>query len=134
MLKYLLDTNACIVYLKYSQSKVWRKLHSIPKSTVAVCSVVKYELFFGSMKSQNPAQSFLIQETFLNQFESLPFDDRSARLAAEIRADLGAKGQIIGAYDIQIAAIALVSDLTLVTHNVSEFARVANLKFEDWES
>jgi len=33
-----------------------------------------------------------------------------------------------------IAAIARAHDLTLVTHNNSEFSRVAGLRMEDWES
>jgi tRNA(fMet)-specific endonuclease VapC len=40
----------------------------------------------------------------------------------------------IGPYDKQIAAIALVHGLTVVTHNVREFGRVAGLTFEDWEA
>jgi len=47
---------------------------------------------------------------------------------------LEASGTPIGAYDLQIAAIALANDLTLVTHNVREFSRVADLKVEDWET
>lgn len=50
-LKYLLDTNACIVYIRNSQSGVRRKLESLPKSEIAVCSIVKAEMFYGSMKS-----------------------------------------------------------------------------------
>ena len=40
----------------------------------------------------------------------------------------------IGAYDLQIAAIALSHGLTLVTHNVQEFSRVSDLLWEDWEA
>ena len=39
----------------------------------------------------------------------------------------------IGPYDLQIAVIALVNDVILVTHNTCEFARVKSLKIEDWE-
>jgi len=41
-------------------------------------------------------------------------------------------GTPIGAYDYQIAAIALANNLILVTHNTKEFQRVPNL--EDWEN
>lgn len=34
---------------------------------------------------------------------------------------------------MQIAAIALLHNLTLVTHNIREFSRIPNLKLEDWE-
>ena len=57
LLKYLLDTNACIVYMRNAQSGVRRKLESLPKSEVAVCSIVKAEMFYGSMKSENPNKS-----------------------------------------------------------------------------
>jgi tRNA(fMet)-specific endonuclease VapC len=33
-----------------------------------------------------------------------------------------------------IAATARANDLTLVTHNVSEFSRVSGLRIEDWEA
>lgn len=32
-----------------------------------------------------------------------------------------------------IAAIALASGLTLVTHNCAEFLRISTLRVEDWE-
>ncbi len=132
-LKYLLDTNACIVYIRNSQSGVRHKLELLPKSEIAVCSIVKAEMFYGSMKSQNPKGSLAVQQKFFKQFNSLPFDDEAALIFGEIRADLAKKGMLIGAYDLQIAAIALANDLTLITHNTKEFGRIGNLKIEDWE-
>jgi len=132
-LKYLLDTNACIVYIRNSQSGVRHKLELLPKSETAICSIVKAEMFYGSMKSQNPKGSLAVQQKFFKQFNSLPFDDEAALIFGEIRADLAKKGMLIGAYDLQIAAIALANDLTLITHNTKEFGRIGNLKIEDWE-
>lgn len=43
-------------------------------------------------------------------------------------------GRASGPNDLLIAAIALVQELTLVTHNVSEFGRVRGLRLEDWEA
>lgn len=40
----------------------------------------------------------------------------------------------MGPHDLQIAAIALQHELTLVTHNSREFNRVAGLKLDDWEA
>jgi len=50
-----------------------------------------------------------------------------------IRATLEKAGTPIGPYDMQIAAVALALDLTLVTHNTREFGRISSLKIEDWE-
>jgi tRNA(fMet)-specific endonuclease VapC len=36
-------------------------------------------------------------------------------------------------HDLQIAAIALANELTLVTHNTREFSRIQGIKLEDWE-
>jgi len=53
---------------------------------------------------------------------------------ARIRNAVERAGQRIGAHDLEFAAIALARGLTVVTHNVSEFARVPGLLWEDWES
>jgi len=130
---YLLDTNVCIVYLKGQNSHLKQKLDNILLSEIAVCSVVKGELFYGSLLSANPERNLRLQQEFLSQFLSLPFDDQSAVVFGEIRAQLAAKGTPIGAYDLQIAAIALANNLILVTHNTKEFSRIPQLQLEDWE-
>ena len=132
-MRFLLDTNACIVYLNRPMSAVMQRLESLSPADIVVCSVVKAELFYGAMRSNNPTRTLTLQEAFLNNFVSLPFDDRAARIFGTIRAELGTLGTPIGPYDLQIAAIALVNNLTLVTHNIREFSRVSGLVIEDWE-
>jgi tRNA(fMet)-specific endonuclease VapC len=64
----------------------------------------------------------------------LPFDDRSAREYAAIRADLAMAGTPIGPNDLMIAAIARSQGLTLVTNNTAEFSRVLGLSVADWQT
>jgi len=132
-MNFLFDTNACIAYLNNYLSPIRRKLEQLSPSQVFVCSVVKAELFYGAMKSQNPAKTLAKQELFLNQFVSLPFDDEAAKIFGEIRAYLARLGKPIGPYDMQIAAIALAHNVILVTHNTREFSRIPDLQIEDWE-
>ncbi|MFM6527514.1 MAG: PIN domain-containing protein, partial [Dolichospermum sp.] len=99
----------------------------------AVCSVVKLELFYGAMRSDNPDQIWAKVKRFLEVFISLPLDDISALNAGKIRAQLANLGTPIGYNDLLIASIALSHDLILVTHNTKEFLRVEGLKIEDWE-
>jgi tRNA(fMet)-specific endonuclease VapC len=132
-LVYLLDTNVCIMYLKGRSLSINHHLDNLEPEKVAVCSVVKAELFYGSRRSNNPGKALKIQKSFLQQFVSLPFDDSCAEVYGQIRADLAKTGTPIGLNDLQIAAIALVNNLILVTHNVREFGRIDGLKFEDWE-
>nr|HMN28999.1 VapC toxin family PIN domain ribonuclease [Caldilineaceae bacterium] len=61
-------------------------------------------------------------------------DDAAAAIAGSLRAELARQGAPIGPYDLQIAAIALANDCTLVTHNLREFGRLPNLLLEDWET
>ena len=132
-LKYLLDTNVCINYITGRSVPLRDKIVATHPTEIAVCSIVKAEMFYGSMKSQFPQKSLEEQNKFFRQFESLPFDDTAALIFGELRAGLAKKGTSIGAYDLQIAAIALANNLTLVTHNTKEFGRINDLKMEDWE-
>ncbi len=51
---------------------------------------------------------------------------------AQIRADLKARGTIIGSNDMLIAAHARCLGLTLVTNNTREYGRVPGLMIENW--
>jgi tRNA(fMet)-specific endonuclease VapC len=132
-MKYLLDTNTCIRYLNRRSTFIIRKLGSLSPDDIAVCSIVKAEMFAGAGKSNTPQQTRAKQEFFLNRFVSLTFDDKAADVYGTIRAQLEKAGTPIGPLDTLIAAIALTNSLILVTHNTGEFGRVAGLKFEDWE-
>ncbi len=86
------------------------------------------------MKSTRSAQTLSEQNMFLDQFVSLPFDDKAALVYGQIRAQLAAQGTPIGPNDLMIAAIAIANGVTLVTRNTREFARVTDLRIEDWEA
>ncbi len=132
-MQYLLDTNVCVMHLNGRSESIRDRLFHTPIQNMAVCSVVKAELFYGAMKSNNPTRTLERQQEFLARFISLPFDDKAAIVFGEVRANLASAGTPIGPYDLQIAAIALANDLTLVTHNTREFSRVNGLRLEDWQ-
>lgn len=71
---------------------------------------------------------------FVAQFAVLPFDIDAAKIAGQHGARLASLGMSIGSHDLQIAAVALSYDLTLVTHNLREFSRIEGLGIEDWEN
>ncbi|MFN5892461.1 MAG: PIN domain-containing protein, partial [Dolichospermum sp.] len=116
---YLLDTNTCIIYLKGKNIHLKEKLDSISISEIAVCSIVKSELFYGAMRSAKPESNLKLQQGFLDKFVSLPFNDEAAIIFGNIRAELTSKGTPIGGYDLQIAAIALANNLILVTPHMN---------------
>lgn len=133
-MKYLLDTNTCIRYLNGRSEKIKQNMAAVSQQDIALCSVVKAELFYGAMKSLHPENNLARQRKFTDSFVSLPFDDNAAEVYGQIRAQLEKAGTPIGPNDLLIAAIALANNLTLVTHNTREFSRIAILPCEDWES
>jgi len=132
-MSYLLDTNACIQYLNGTSASLRRRLESSRPEDVFLCAIVRAELFYGAIKSANVSKNVLKLKHFLNRFTSLSFDDQSAEIYGEIRVQLEKEGNIIGPYDLMIAAIALANQITLITHNIREFSRIRQLELQDWE-
>ena len=132
---YLLDTNAWIAYLRRnSQNLVQRFLREDP-AEIVLCSVVLGELYYGAHHgpANKLAPNLALIGRLQQRFTSLPFTDQIAPKYGEVRADLAARGTPIGPNDLMIACISLVHDLTVVSHNTSEFSRVRRLKLEDWQ-
>jgi tRNA(fMet)-specific endonuclease VapC len=133
-MKYILDTNVCIRFLNGRSPQVRAKLPKISVHDVVICSIVRAELFYGAAKSQNPFATLQKQEQFLRPYATLPFDDSVAAVYGQLRSQLERLGTPIGPLDLQIAAICITHNLTLVTHNTREFSRIPGLAIEDWES
>jgi tRNA(fMet)-specific endonuclease VapC len=91
------------------------------------------ELHYGAQRSASPAKNLSLLARFLPLFTSLAFDDPAAEIYGQLRSQLESTGNLIGPHDTQIAAIALLHRMTLVTHNVAEFSRVPGLTIEDWQ-
>jgi len=108
-------------------------MKEVRPSLVKMCSVVKAELYYGAERSVNPDKTRALLESFLNQYESLPFDDAAAREYGRLRAGLARRGMPIGSNDLMIASIAVSRSMIVVTHNISEFSRVPGILIEDWE-
>jgi tRNA(fMet)-specific endonuclease VapC len=121
-MRYLLDTNIWIFYLKGRADRLIRELGSRPIGDFATCSIVRAELLHGAEKYGNDALRITRVETALAPFVSLPFDDSAANYYAQIRHLLEVAGSAIGPYDLQIASIALSRQLIMVTDNESEFS------------
>ena len=136
-MSYLLDTNVFVslingrapsLRLRY-QSEVDRH------RPIYLSSIVQYELLYGVSKSvQKEKNRIRLAEAFGPEVTLLPFEAADAAEAARIRATLEARKQPIGHYDTLVAGQALARNLTLVTANTREFARIEGLKWQDWTS
>ena len=134
-MSYLLDTNACIALINGHPLSVRTKFDHVTTRGVRVClsSISLFELWYGVFNSARPDFNAQRLNTFLKRsIELLAFDDDDAKAAGNLRAGLEHVGKPIGVYDLLIAGHALNRGLTLVTANISEFARVKNLDWQDW--
>ena len=132
-MQYLLDTNVFVAYLRGRNTLLGQRYHAHPTAELRLCSVVLAELIRGTLRSHRPSVERAKVDALVKPLASLPFDDDAAEVFARIRFRLESQGIVIGPYDLQIASIALVHQLTVVTHNVAEFGRVPGLTVEDWE-
>jgi len=132
---YLLDTNVCIALINGTSSKARARFaHAArQKAALATSAIVVHELWYGVAKSELAAQNARALLVFLNSgIAVIDYSAKDAQAAGEIRAELERRGKRIGEYDTLIAGQAFSRNLTLVTANTGEFARVKSLKVEDW--
>ena len=133
-MKYLLDTNVCIALINGTSSKVRARFAQVArlKAALATSVIVVHELWYGVAKSELAAQNARALAVFLNSLAVVEYSAKDAQAAGEIRAELERQGKRIGEYDTLIAGQAYCRNLTLVTANTGEFARVKSLNVEDW--
>lgn len=103
---------------------------------LATCAVVWHELRYGAIrlpasKKRRAIETYL-EEVVRAALPILPYDEESAAWHAQERARLGRRGRPPSAVDGQIAAIARVNELVLVTANVRDFRRFEGLSVENW--
>ena len=134
MIRYLLDTNACIAVINDNPLSVRKRLLQTDPLEVAISQIVHYELAFGVCNSSQVERNQANLQHFLKYVQVLDWGEEQATSAAQIRCDLLRAGRPIGPYDILIAAHAHSLEAILVTHNRREFARVDGLRVADWES
>jgi tRNA(fMet)-specific endonuclease VapC len=131
MLRFLLDTDASIELLRKRRLLPLQRFQE-HAAELALSTVTAYELWFGAERSSDPVQNRHAVDEFLSLLALVDFDLEAASHAAEIRAELARAGTPIGAYDVQIAAIARARGLTVVTGNTRKFARVEGIRCVDW--
>jgi tRNA(fMet)-specific endonuclease VapC len=135
-LQYLLDTNVVSEPLqKKPRPGVMRKLR-LHNGELAIASVAWHELQFGMRRLRPSRRRTMVQE-YLNgvvwmSMPILDYDAAAAEWHATERARLTAQGWTPPFQDGQIAAIAFVNNLTLVTLNVPDFKRFDGLTVINW--
>lgn len=103
---------------------------------LATCAIVWHELRYGATRlpasRKRRAIEAYLERVVRPALPILPYDEEAASWHAQERVRLGRRGRPPSAADGQIAAIARVNELVLVTANVRDFRRFAGLDVQDW--
>jgi tRNA(fMet)-specific endonuclease VapC len=132
MAVYMLDTDISSYIMKRTYDTVLRRLQKIAVSDVCISAITKAEMMYGVEVSPRRQNDQTALHEFLRYVAALDYPESAALDYASIRADLKARGTMIGGNDLLIAAHARSTGLTLVTNNTREFSRVQGLKIENW--
>lgn len=128
---FLPDTNACSHFMRGHEALVPRWLAAAP--SLRLSAIVVAELEHGAAKAGSARQRARLDE-LVATLPNEPFSIADATRFGQLRTALERRGEVIGPYDLLIAAQALRLGATVVTHNLREFARVPGLKCEDWQA
>ena len=134
---FLLDTNIISEPLRSRPNPVVIRMLQQYSSDITTATVVLHELLFGCYRLPIESNKRQIIEVYLQReikqkIPIIPYDIAAAEWFARERARLTAIGKTPAYADGQIAAIAQVNDLTLVTNNVADYSNFQNLKIENW--
>jgi tRNA(fMet)-specific endonuclease VapC len=135
-LRYLLDTSIVSSPVsKQPNPRVLEKLEALGHEC-AIAAPVWNELTYGCHRlprgKRRQALETYLEHVVLASFPVLAYDAAAARWHGIERARLEARGKPAPFVDGQIAAIARVNELTLVTVNVKDFARFKDVDVENW--
>lgn len=134
--RYLLDTSIVSSPIaKVPNAEVLKHLEEHGYEC-AVAAPVWHELTYGCQRlprgKRREAIEAYLQDVVLASFPVLAYDEDAAHWHGIERARLEGLGRPAPYVDGQIAAIAYVNELTLVTANVKDFARFKRVEVENW--
>lgn len=130
-MRYLLDTNILADLVRNPQGRVAQRIRAVGEAQVCTSIIVAAELRYGAAKKGSPRLAAQIA-AILGALEILPFEAPADSVYGRLRAHLEAGGRPIGGNDLLIAAQAIALRHTVVTDNEREFARMEDLRHENW--
>lgn len=134
--RYLLDTNVLSEPVVARPNPFVLDRIKAKGRSLAIAAITWQEVLYGMLLLPAGKRRDQIEDYLFRRIRpALPiigFEERAARWQAEQRASLRQAGKSPSYPDSQIAAIAAVNELVLVTRNVDDFADFQGLQIENW--
>lgn len=135
-MEYLLDTNVLSEAIKSTPNPALMAMVEKNRDRLATAAPVWHELWFGSFRLPPSRKREKIQDYLISLAHSslqiLPYDTRAALYHAKERARLAKMGRTPAFVDGQIAAIASVKRLVLVSRNIKDMEHFSGITLENW--
>lgn len=130
-MSFLLDTNICSAYIKKPGVLAHRFIQH--GGGLFVSTIALAELYTWAERRPDPNPLLkAIKSDLLSVLQILDFDSDCSQTYGRLSASLSRRGITVPPFDLMIAAVAIVHDLTVVTHNVRDFTNVPQLRIVDW--
>ena len=123
----LLDTSVIVEIDRGIDQKKMEHLLSLSPHIVSSATVM--EISTGFFRSDRDT---LKLEEFISPLTVVPIDQKVARKAGKIAANLIDEGKRIEINDLYIASTALLHEETVLTENVEHYERIDDLEVADW--
>jgi tRNA(fMet)-specific endonuclease VapC len=127
---HLLDTNICSAHMRRPTGLAHRFFQYA--GGIAISSVVLAELYAGAYKHPNPPKLLALINDLLREVSVLDFDSACAEQYGKVQGSLLQQGITVPIADLMIASVALLHNLTLVTHNTADYQNIPGLRLDDW--
>ncbi len=130
-MSFLLDTDTCSAHLKRPSGLLHRFVqHS---AGLYLPTIVLGELYTWAYQRKNASPVIKrIEDDLLPDVIVLAFDADCAKEFGRVRGQLLQQGISVSRMDLLIGSVALVHNLTLVTHNTADYQNIPGLRLDDW--
>lgn len=129
-MSFLLDTDICSAYLKNDPTVVGKVMLHFGGLHVSVVTVGEL-LTWARRAKASPNRSLSVQKLLAASMIH-EVDLAVADKFGELRAGLLDQGITVGEMDLLNASVAVIHNLTMVTHNTKDYTNIPGLILADW--
>lgn len=129
-MSFLLDTDIASAFLKNHPRVVARV--TMQYGSLHASAVTAGELLTWAGRAKAPPSRLQGVLDLVSVCQVRDVDYAVAETFGRIRADLLDRGRTVGAPDLFTAAVALVHNLTMLTHKIADYRAVPGLTIVDW--
>jgi tRNA(fMet)-specific endonuclease VapC len=129
-MSFLLDSDICSAHLRRPGPLFHRFMQHAGRLWIS--TITLSDLYTWAYKQDDPKLILDKVHDFLRDVQVLPFDDICALELGKLRGALLRQGITVSPVDLMIGSIALVHNLTMVTHNTADYQNIPGLHLDDW--